>query len=817
MIADLKFSLRQLAQSPGYTLVVVLTLAFGIAVNTMIFGMVGRFFLQPMPVPDAGRLVMLLQRSDAWNLPHGISFPDFKDYRSHTTTLTDMVAFFAQPAHFSAEGKTPERAWIEIVTPNGFAALGVPAALGRTLVPSDGEAPGGAPVAVLSFRFWQNRFGGDPHVVGQVIQINGRPFTVVGVAREGFQSFTSSLAMSAFVPSGAVTQVYGDGAKFLENRGIPGWRVLARLRPGATTAAADAEVKVATAQLVKDYPDEHKGTRGMVLPESRCRPDPTVADFTGVFALVFMGLVAMVLLIACANVTNLMLARAVTRQKELTMRAALGASRARLVRQLLTESVLLAALAGLAGWFLAGLVGQALAGYAPQGDIPVVTVTGPALRDYLFTVGLSLVAGLGSGLAPALRASRVDLVESLKESPGGLLADSRHRLRNLLVVGQVTFSLVVLVSAGLFLQSLRRARAVSLGFQPDHLLLLSFDLGMQGYSFERGDAFTRQLLERARALPGVAAAALSQHVPFDYYVQIRDVWPENPPPQFKDGSSSIAYSRVDPGYFDLMGLRRLRGRLLAETDTPSTPRVAVINQAMASLCWPGQDAVGKRVRLARDGPWVEIVGVLATAKYVMISEPARPYFYLPLKQDYFSPLTLLVRTRGEPFALAADLRAVVRDLDPNLPVYSVRTMDELMDTSMFALLPMRMGATMAALQGLIGLLLAIMGLYAVVSYGVSRRTREIGIRVALGAAPRAVLGFVVREGLQLTAVGLGLGLALAAGLGVGFSRILYGVGAVDPLVIGGVTLALAATAALACYLPARRATRVDPVESLRAE
>ena len=817
MLSDLKFALRQLAKSPGYTLVVVLTLALGIAVNTNIFGIVGAFFLQPMPVPDADRLTLVLQRSDAWNYPHAISFPDFRDYRARTTSFSDLVAFFPQPMHLSAEGKTPERAWIEVVTPNGFSALGVPAALGRVLVPSDGEAQGGQPVAVLTYRCWQNRFGGDPHVVGQIIQINGHPFTIVGVAREGFQGFTSSLVMSAFVPSGAIAQVYGDGAKFLDERGIPAWRTLGKLKRGARVAAADAEVKVVTAQLVRDFPDSHKGTQGMVLPEGRCRPDPMVADFSMVFAILFMGLVTLVLLIACANVTNLMLSRALTRQKELTMRAALGASRWRLIRQLLSESLLLAGLAGLAGWFLASRVGDLFARFAPHGDIPVAMATGPAPRDYLFTVVLSLLAGVASGLVPALRASRVDLVESLKESPGGRLADGRHRLRNLLVVSQVAFSLVVLISAGLFVQSLQRARSVNLGFRSDHLLMLSFDLGMQGYSYERGESFIRQTLDKTRALPGVTAAGVTQHVPFDYYVQIRDVWPENPPPRFKDGSSSVAYSRVDPGFFDLMGLRLLGGRLLAETDTESAPRVTVINQAMAAQCWPGEDAIGKRLRLSRDGPWLEVVGILSTAKYVMLAEPARPYFYLPLKQDYFSPLTLMVRSRGEPLALANDLRAVVQSIDPHLPVYSVRTMDDLMDTSIFALLPIRMGASLAAVQGAIGLLLAVLGLYSVVSYGVSRRTREIGIRMALGAHPRAVLGLVIREGMRLTAIGLGLGLILAVGLGFALSKVLYGLGAVDPLVIVGVTLLLAATAALACWFPAHRATRVDPVIALRAE
>jgi predicted permease len=810
-----------LVKAPGFTLVVVLTLAFGVAVNANIFGLFGSLFLRPLPVAEADRLALVVERVSGWNMLQNISFPDFKDYRARTTSFSSMMAYTYEAAHLSSEGRSPERAWIQVVTPNVFGALGVPAALGRTLVPADGEDKGGQAVAVLTYRYWQNHFGGDPTLVGRTILLNGRPFLVVGVAREKFDGFSLMLEMSAFVPTGAMDTLSPGGARQLESRGFTAWYVLGKLKPGASFATASAELQVLGKQLVQEYPDSHKRPEStvMALPETRARPDPAISDFTLVFAVLFLGLVSLVLLIACANVANLMLARALTRQPEFTLRAALGASRWRLIRPVLTESLLLAAVAGVVGWAISAWIGGLVMRFAFAFDsgFPLNIEYQPALRDYLFTAAISLLAAGISSLVPALRASRVDLVESMKGAAGNRVTGGQHRLRDLLVVGQVVFSLVVLVGAGLFLQSLHRVRSIHLGFRTDRLLMLSYDLGLQGYTDQRGQEFSRQLLEKVRALPGVEAAGLTQHVPFDYSAWGRDIWPENPPARMKDGNTSVLYDRVDSGFIPMLGLRMVRGRTLGETDTASTARVTVINQALADLCWPGENPIGKRLRWTRDGPWVEVVGVTETAKYQMLSESPRPYLYLPLQQDYSAPLALMVRGRVDPQSLAGDLRAAVQSLDPHLPVYSVRTMDHLLENSFFARLPMRLGATLAAFQGAIGLLLAVLGLYTVVAYGVSRRTREIGIRMALGADARAVVRLVVREGLRLTAVGIIAGLALAGGLGLGLSKILYGIGAIDPIVFGGVTLLLLVTAGVACFLPARRATRVNPTEALRTE
>lgn len=814
---DLRFALRQLAKHPGYSVVVVLTLALGIAVNTAIFGMINVYFLQRMPVPAADRLVLVLQRSDAWKMPHGISYQDFKDYRERVTTVTDLIAFVPNPAHLSAEGRSPERAYVEVVTSNAFSAMGVQAQLGRMLVPADGETAGGAPIVVLSHTCWQDRFGGDPDIVNRAVVLNGRTFTVVGVAAEGFKAFTFGMVMSGWVPTSALDSLNKDGAGLLEWRSAPIFKVMGRRAPGTSLDEVRAEMAVIEKQIATEHPDSHHNTQSVVIPENQARPDPSVAEYLPIFAAIFVGLVGLVMCIACANVANLMMSRAAARQKELTMRAALGASRTALIRQLLVESMLLAVIAGVVGWYLAGWLGMAMAHFAPQGDMPVDMSYETTWIDHAFIIAISLIAGFTSGIVPAWRASRIDLIEDLKESSGGRASPMRHRLRNTLVIGQVTFSLVVLIGAGLFLRSLQRVGSLDLGFKPDNLLLVSFDLSLQRYTPERADAFQRQLLERVNALPGVVAASIASHVPFDYQVAGRTILLENPPPEMVDGSTSVSISYVSPGYIEMMGLRMRSGRTIAATDTAESPQVAVVNDAMARVCWPGQDAIGKRFRPWKDGPWIEVVGVTETAKYVMLAEPPRPYFYGATPQFFAAPLSLLVRTSGEPTTQTNAIRAAVTELDPHLPVFNVRTMDDLMGSSIFALMPMRMGAMLASVQGAVGLLLAVMGLYAVVSFGVTQRTREIGIRIALGALPADVIRSVLREGMRLTLIGLGTGIVIASLLGFGMSKVLYGLDSFDPVAVFGVSLLLGGTSLLACWIPARRATQVNPITALRAE
>ncbi|MBA3903461.1 MAG: hypothetical protein C0522_07290, partial [Rhodocyclaceae bacterium] len=598
---DTRTALRQIAKSPGFSAVVVLTLAFGIAVNAVLFGMVDLFFLRKSTLPEAERIALLMHRSDMIQMPHGVSYPDYRDYRDRLRTVEALVASMPAPANLSADGAAPQRTWVEVVSPNAFTALEIAAARGRTLLPADGEAKGAAPVAVLSHDCWQTKFGGDPDIVGRVVRLNGKPFTVVGVAREKFHGFHGMLAMSAFVPAGAIDTFRPSAAGLLEWRGAPSWRALARLRPGVRIEELRSEAAVVLGQIAKEHPAEHRQIRSVVLAESRSRPDPSVAEFLPVFLALFLGLVTLVLFTACANVTNLMIARAATRQREFTVRSAVGATRARLIRQLLVESVVLAVLAGAAGWVISEAMGRLMQRFTPQGDIPIAIDGSPSWQGIAFLVAISLVAGVTSGLLPALRASRIDLVSQLKRGNEDLPTGGKHRLRNSLVMGQVTMSLIVLVCAGLFLQSLRRVQGVELGFRPERLLMLSYDLALQGYAEDRVRNFNQELLTRVRALPGVEAAGLTSHMPFDNQINAREVRPENPSGALKDGVAPAKLSVVSPGFLEGIGIRLRSGRTLTEADQPNTPRVAVINVAMAELCWPGQEAVGKRFQPWKDG------------------------------------------------------------------------------------------------------------------------------------------------------------------------------------------------------------------------
>jgi predicted permease len=815
MLNDFRHAFRTLRKHPGFTTVAVLTLALGIGVSVGLFSMVSAFFLQPLPVADAERLVIVMQRSAAIDVPYGHSYPDYLDYRKGARTLADLAAYMPTPAHVSARGQTPERTWVEIVSPNYFALAGVSPAFGEFPRPDD-PGTSSAPAVVLSYRYWQRRFGGNPALIGQLITINGRPFTVQAIAPATFTGLSWAMAVSAFVPAGAMGTLMEGGDAFRENRGAPAFRIMGRLAEGKTLQDARAEFDVLARQLATTYPAEHKDSRVLVIPENRARPDPAIAGFLPIFAAVFAAMVGLVLLIACANVANLTLARAVARQRDLVIRSALGATRFRLVRLQIVESVLLAATAGIVGLLLAQWTGPLLAGFAPSGDIPLNQDHPFDWRIYPFTVLISAAAGVAAGLWPARKATRFDLVESLKEGSAAA-GTSRHALRNLLVIGQVTMSLVVLVSAGLFLHSLQRMQTQALGFRPDNLLMMSVDLGLQQYSGERGRQFLDELLTRAEALPGVRSATLAVHVPFDYGMQFTDVGTGREVPGSKDGYLSVPYNIVGPKFFETTGATIVKGRFLDTSDTERSRRVAVVNETMAHTLWPNQDSLGQRFRFGRDGDWIEVVGVAADGKYVMLAEQSRPYFYVPLDQHYRSPITIVVRTATDPTALAIPVQRLLNERDPDLPVFNIRTMDKHIRESVFALMPLRMGASMAAVQGVIGLLLAVMGLYAVVSYAVARRTREIGVRMALGAARADVLRLVVTEGMRLSLVGLGIGLLLAAGIGVVLSRVLYGVVPLDVPVLGGVVLLLLVVSALACYVPARRATRIDPLVALRYE
>jgi predicted permease len=813
---DLRQAFRTFRKQPGFAAVAVLTLAFGIGVNVTIFSIISVFFLQPLPIHEGHRLAVVVQRGEALNVPYGLSYPDYLDYRSEVRSFSDLAAFMPTPAHISAPGEAAERTWVEIVSPNYFALARVSPAHGFFPTPPDRGGKGAPPTVVLSYRYWQRRFGGDVSMVGGPITINGHGFTVAGIAPESFTGLSWAMAVSAFVPAPAMGSLMEQGDAFRDNRGAPAFRLMGRLAPSATIDSARAEMEVVAKRLASEYPAEHKNSRLMVIPENRARPDPSISDFLPVFAVVFAAMVALILLIACANVANLMLSRAVLRQRDLVVRAALGASRARLIRQQLVESLLLAAIAGAVGTLLSFWFGQLLSTFAPSGDIPVNTDRQGDWRIVAFTAAISFAAGIGTGLWPARVATRRNLVDILKDG-GSVAGPARHRLRNLLVVGQVTMSLMVLASGALFLNGLRQLQHLAIGFRPEGLLMMSVDLGMQQYDDARGRRFLEQLADRAQQLPGVVSATVAVHVPFDYGMQIANVGIDGDIVNSQDGFVSTAFNVVAPRFFETTGVTLMKGRALDATDTERSRRVAVINNAMARRLWPSGDPVGRRFRLGRNGEWIEVVGVAADGKYLMLAEEPRPYFFVPLSQHYRSPATLIVRASADPNGLAEPLRRLLAQMDPDLPVFNVKAMDAHIRDSAFGLMPMRMGATMAGVQGLMALVLAVMGLYAVVSYGVTRRVREIGVRMALGAERRDVLRLVVREGMRLAIVGTAIGLLLALGVGMVMSGVLYGVTPMEARVFAGVTALVLIVSALACYIPARRAMRVDPLVALRYE
>jgi putative ABC transport system permease protein len=804
-LRDLSFAARMLWKNPGFTAVAVLAVALGVGGNTMMFSCVNALLLRPFSYETTDRAVMAWERGVGETNRNSVSPGNYLDWRDQTKVFEELAAY--GPQHFSLnDGDQPERVPGARVTPNLFRVLAAGAERGRTF--SDDEATAGREqVVILKHDLWQRRFGSDPDIVGKTIRVDGRPHTVVGVMPDSFDfplGFNDVWAPLVLDPDDKNKRFN----HYLQVAGL--------LRPGATVAQADAEVRAVAERNRQLFPDSNGGRTAFV--------ETLTAAFTRgarPYLIVLLGAVGFVLLIACANVANLLLVRASARQRELAVRAALGASRWRLIRQLLTESVLLALLGGAAG-LIFSVWGLDL---MSKGIPPTFTKYIPGWKNMrvdstvlLFTLGASLLTGIIFGIVPALQATRVSLNESLKEggqkgASGGL---RRNRARSLLVVAEVALSLVLLAGAGVMAHSFVEMMRADLGLRPEGVLTMQMSLPREAYDQPQKSAdFYERLVERASALPGVKSAAVINFVPMSregnssssVYVEGRPV-----PPQ---GERPYANHLVaSPGYFETAGVRLVGGRGFTAADDERTRPVCVVNESLARHYFPEGDAVGHRLVVDEEHPW-EIVGVTADVKNEDLDERAEWEFYRPLRQDAWRTMALVARTDGtDAAALAPALRGAVRSLDAGLPVYNVRTMPEIVDE---AVSPKRLAMVMMAFFALGALALAAVGLYSVMSYAVAQRTHEIGIRMALGAQARDVLRLVLGQGLVLVLVGLGLGLAGALALTRVMSSILYGVSATDPLVLGGVALVLAVAALLACYLPARRATKVDPMVALRYE
>jgi len=808
---DLRYGLRLLRRSPLFTATALGSLAIGIGANTAIFAPVSAMLLRPLPgVQQAGRLVDIGRTQDGSGFDNS-SYPNFRDLRARVTTLTDVYAGRFDPSPMGLGGPDgAERIYGTMVSANYFRVLGTTPAAGRLLVDADDSASASHQVMVISYELWQRRFAGDRRVVGQTVPLNGAPFAIVGVAPPRFQG-TTVLHSDVWVPITAMPLALPRNSGSLLTSRESVWLLMGgRLKPGVTVAQANAEVAAIGAALEHEFPRENRG-KGFAAMRSAIVPGhiDIVAGFLGLL----MGIVGVVLLIACVNLSGMLMARAAGRRREIAVRLAIGATRGRLARQMLTETLLLFAGGAVLGVLLTRVLQSMLLSVIPELPVPIVIEMPMDVRVLTFALVLSLAAAVVSGLAPALQASRPDLVRALKAEGAG--TGTRLRLRSAFLVGQVALSLLLAVTAGLFLRSLSRAAAIDPGFDATHVDAAMLDLSLAQYTDATGPALQRDLVSRAASSPGIISAALAMDLPLDGgNVGLGSL----KTPGITHGKREdvrALWNAVSPGYFRTLGLPLARGRDFSEADVATAPKVAIVNEALARAAWGTPDAVGRVIQADyTDAGWqsVTIIGVATDAQVEWLGAPAEPLIYVPLSQRYVPRVSLLVKTAGA--SAIPMMRALVRDANPNLPVTQALPMA---DINALQLVPQRLAAVAAAAFGLVGLLLAAIGIYGVTSYNVHQRVREIGIRVALGAGRGTVLAMIVRQGALLTGVGIAIGLAAGAATAHVVRSLLFDVSPLDPVTfVGGAALFLVVSV-LATIGPARRATAVDPVVALRSE
>jgi len=823
ILHDLKQGFRRMVQEPGLTAVAVITIALGIGANTAIFGLVNALLLKPLPGRDPGQLATVYTADFSGPLYSASSYPDYRDFRDRNQVFASLAAYAMQPVLLAAKDSEGFRAFNEAATANYFEVLGVQPLYGRFFLPAE-EQPGGQSASVvLSYGLWQRRFRGDPGIVGQSINVNGHPFTVVGVAPQGITGMMRGVATEIWTPM-AMQPILTNRPDMLERRGSRGLSLFGRLQPGVTLEQARANIALVGQQLHKEYPNSWSNRRGearpvSVLPESSSRVPAMVREPVTIFLSLLLIVVGLVLLIACANVANVQLSRALARQREMAIRVALGASRWQIVRQLLTESILLSLVAGAVGLALAFWAVRAIAAIQLPIPVPLALDVSADYRVLLFALSASVLTGILFGLAPAVRASRTQQVEALKDGSGASGGVRQSRLRGALVIAQVALCLILLIAAGLFLRSLGNAQALNPGFDFQNVLLFSLDLESSGYDEARGQAFLNDLQERLRALPQVEAVSMASRLPLDLDWSRRSVDIEGY--QFAEGEDrEIHYSQATAGYLAAMRIPLAAGRDFAEADRHAGAGAAIVNEAFVRRYWPGKTALGKHItagwriagQIAQKS--FAVVGVARDGKYNSLGEGDTPFIVYSAAQAYTAQGTVVVRTRTEPMALAETVRAAVRGADPTLPVFNIRSLEAQMGLSLF---PVRVAAWLVGGMGLLALLLAAVGIYGVISFAVGQRTREIGIRMALGAQRGDILRLVAQQGFTLTAMGAGLGLAAAVAVTRFLTFLLYGISPLDPLTFVGIPIMLGGVALLACWLPARRATAVDPLVALRHE
>lgn len=813
---DVRYALRMLAKSPMLTAIVVLTLALGIGANTAIFGIVNGLLLRPLPVSSPEQIMVVAGQLQGDTLGiYTLSYAQLADLRKQSDAFSDFFAARPELGGLSVEGKGAQFLHLR-VTGNYFSALGIQPALGRLILPAEGEPGGNDPYIVLGYSYWQKRFGGDPGVVGKQALIDGQAATIVGVAPKGFQGTKFAVDFEGYVPLNMMPAK--DAGTFWSDRTARVLSVMGRLKPGTSIRQAQSSVNVVAERLAELYPATDKGITIRVIPETSARPQPYVTNIVPLIVGLFLALAAMVLLLACMNVANILLVRATMRQREMAIRAAMGASRARLMRQLLTESVVLALIGGLGGLALGIWASGGVASLLPPSNLPLLLDFSVDWRVFAYAFAAALITGTLVGVWPAWRAGRADVNSVLhgggRSDTGGV---GRHRVRSVLVVAQVAGSLVLLIVAGLFVRSLLRAQTAFLGFDPDNVVNLTLDPKDVGYDEIRTKTFYRDLEARARALPGVQFASLALAVPMGPVNDAGSIYVEGHPLSPGQQPPVVIYNHVDAPYFDTMRIPLLRGRAFSESDDEKAPLVAIVDQAMAQRFWPDQDPIGKRFSVkSATGPFIEIVGLTGNGKFIFIGWDKEPYFYVPSSQNFSTYRTLQIRSSVPPETLIALLQNEVRSLDPNMPISDVRTMRQSLSGGNGFFI-FRVGAILAAAMGILGLTLAVVGVYGVVSFAASQRTREIGIRLALGADRPAILLLILRQGLVLVVSGILSGMLLAFALTRSMATLLIGVSPTDGLTFVTATVLLGGIGLWACFAPARRSMNLDPMVALRHE
>ncbi len=809
---DLRFAARMLRKNPGFTTVAVLTLALGIAANTTVLSWISATLLNPIPgVAHTSDLVTVMRGDRTDHPTPPFSYPDLRDLSERTQTFSGLLGYHDDYMSLTGVAK-PERIYGALTTANYFDVLGVHPILGRAFLPVEGTLHAGAAVTVIGDAVWQNHFARDPQIVGKTIQINRHPYTVVGVAPRDFTGCAPGLRAELWIPVSMDRDVWGFSRP--DYRGVFWLNVLGKLRPGVTTNQAQAELNLLMRGIAERFPEDHRDSPNEISLDPLWRSPFGINGYLYKILPMLLGLAGVLLLLACANVASLLLVRAVGRRREIAIRLGMGAARERIIRQFVIESLLLGLLGGTAAIAITVWTSRSIVAFFPPSSLPLTHNEHIDQRVLFVTIAVSLLAAIISGVLPALRSSSLPVQSVLKEEATSVsLTLHKSRLLSGLVVAQMSLSLVLLVCAGLFTRSLQKAQQSDPGFDASHLLLASYELSPAGYTRATGAAFDRQVLDRLSALPGVESVTLADFSPLSFSIHSDYLQIEGYVPQPHE-SMEISRAIVGPYYFRTLRTSVISGREFTAADTAESQPVAVVNQAFVDRYWPGANALGKQVM--DDGHRFTVVGVARNAKYRLLTSPTEPVIYLPNYQAY-SPThdtTIHVRTTGDPLAMASAVEATIHQLNPELPLFNVNPLSVTMQLgTLFG----RVAATFAASFGLLAMLLAAVGIYGVVAYTTRQRTREIGIRRALGAEKEGIYRLVLGQGFRLTLAGLVVGTAL----GLAFTRVLkaqlFGVSETDTMTFASSGLLVAVVALLACHIPARRAARVDPMLALRHE